>query len=148
MSSSRQVLTRRHALTGALLAVLKTGDEVLAADCVYRPSRRFCDTVLKRFGVATRYFDPALAPEAVLAHPNKEHSHGQHITTDLIHLWRVPPDFCPLQRRLHCQRLSEAFRISHHMHKLREHLWCESEAISSIPELLKFQSRGLMLCVL
>jgi hypothetical protein len=34
------------------------------------------------------------------------------------------------------------------MHKLREHLWCESEAISSIPELLKFQSRGLMLCVL
>jgi cystathionine beta-lyase len=55
------------AITGALLAVLKTGDEVLAADCVYRPSRRFCDTVLRRFGITTRYFDPSLSPDAVMA---------------------------------------------------------------------------------
>ena len=54
------------AVTGALLAVLKSGDEVLAADCVYRPSRRFCDTVLRRYGVTTRYFDPALGPDEVL----------------------------------------------------------------------------------
>ncbi|MGE5502587.1 MAG: cystathionine beta-lyase [Ignavibacteriales bacterium] len=54
------------ALTGAMLAVLKAGDEVLVADCVYKPTRRFCDTVLRRFGVLVRYYDPLLAPEAVL----------------------------------------------------------------------------------
>ena len=36
------------ALAAALLAVLKSGDEVLAADCVYKPTRRFCDQVLGR----------------------------------------------------------------------------------------------------
>jgi cystathionine beta-lyase len=54
------------ALTGALLAVLKTGDEVLVTDAVYKPSRRFCDHVLKRFGIAVRYFDPAASPEALM----------------------------------------------------------------------------------
>jgi cystathionine beta-lyase len=46
------------ALTGALLAVLKAGDEVLATDAIYKPSRRFCDHVLRRFGIGVRYFDP------------------------------------------------------------------------------------------
>ena len=55
------------ALTGAMLAVLKTGDEALVADCVYKPTRRFCDTVLARFGVKVRYYDPLLTPEALLA---------------------------------------------------------------------------------
>jgi cysteine-S-conjugate beta-lyase len=55
------------ALTGAMLAVLKTGDEVLVADCVYNPTRRFCDQVLKRFGVAVRYFDPLTPPDALVA---------------------------------------------------------------------------------
>ncbi len=55
------------AVTGALLAVLKTGDEVLVADSIYRPTRRFCDTTLKRFGVTTRYFDPALSADDLIA---------------------------------------------------------------------------------
>ena len=55
------------ALSGAMLAVLKAGDEVLAADCVYRPTRRFCDTVLKRFGVTTRYYPGDLDPTQLLA---------------------------------------------------------------------------------
>src|SRR5580658_10501156 len=37
------------AMTGAMLAVLKAGDEALIADTVYAPTRRFCDTVLTRF---------------------------------------------------------------------------------------------------
>jgi cystathionine beta-lyase len=48
------------ALTGAMLAVLSAGDEVLLVDCVYAPWRRFCDGVLKRFGVSARYL-PARA---------------------------------------------------------------------------------------
>jgi cystathionine beta-lyase len=55
------------ALAGAMLAVLGSGDEVLACDAVYRPTRRFCDRVLTRFGVTTRYFAADAAPEAVMA---------------------------------------------------------------------------------
>jgi cystathionine beta-lyase len=54
------------ALTGALLAVLKAGDEVLVVDNVYLPTRRFCDQVLKRYGVGVGYFDPRQAPEALV----------------------------------------------------------------------------------
>jgi cystathionine beta-lyase len=51
------------AITGALLAVLKAGDTLLVADTIYAPTRRFCDRVLKRFGVEVRYYDPLQAPE-------------------------------------------------------------------------------------
>ena len=51
------------ALTGAMLAVLKAGDEVLVVDTIYKPTRRFCDHVLKRFGVGVSYYDPRLSPE-------------------------------------------------------------------------------------
>jgi cystathionine beta-lyase len=51
------------ALTGALLAVLKAGDEVLVVDTIYAPTRRFCDHVLQRFGVTVRYYDPRQPPE-------------------------------------------------------------------------------------
>ncbi|HYI47847.1 MAG TPA: cystathionine beta-lyase [Allosphingosinicella sp.] len=46
------------AVAGALLSVLEAGDELLMADSAYRPTRALCDTVLKRFGVTTRYYDP------------------------------------------------------------------------------------------
>jgi cystathionine beta-lyase len=55
------------AVAGAIIAVVKAGDEVLAADCIYKPVRRFCERVLGRFGVAVRYFPGDAAPEAVLA---------------------------------------------------------------------------------
>jgi cystathionine beta-lyase len=54
------------ALTGTLLALLKAGDEVLVTDAIYRPTRRFCDQVLKRFGVAVRYFDPLEAADSLV----------------------------------------------------------------------------------
>jgi len=46
------------AITTALFAVLAPGDELLAPDNSYGPTRKFCDTLLKRFGVPTRYYDP------------------------------------------------------------------------------------------
>ena len=55
------------AITGTLQALLKAGDEVLAVDCVYGPSRRFLDGVMKRYGVATRYFAPDASPQTVMA---------------------------------------------------------------------------------
>jgi cystathionine beta-lyase len=54
------------ALTGALLAVLKSGDEVLVTDAIYKPSRRFCDKVLGRFGVRVTYFDPHKSAQALV----------------------------------------------------------------------------------
>jgi cystathionine beta-lyase len=46
------------AITTPLLTLLSPGDEVLVPDNVYGPTRRFCDTILKRLGIATRYYDP------------------------------------------------------------------------------------------
>ncbi len=46
------------AVAGALLAVLAAGDELLMVDTTYGPTRSLCDTVLKRLGITTRYYDP------------------------------------------------------------------------------------------
>ena len=48
------------AITTPLLALLSPGDELLAPDSVYGPTRHFCDTFLKRLGVGTRYYDPLI----------------------------------------------------------------------------------------
>ena len=48
------------AITTALLACLKAGDQLLMADCVYAPARHFADGVLKRLGIDTVYFDPTI----------------------------------------------------------------------------------------
>jgi len=48
------------AITGALMAVLKTGDHLLMVDSVYFPTRKFCDTVLAGLGIETTYYDPLI----------------------------------------------------------------------------------------
>ena len=48
------------AIAAALLSVLSAGDELLMTDSAYGPTRAFCDTVLKRFGVTTTYYDPLI----------------------------------------------------------------------------------------
>jgi cystathionine beta-lyase len=51
------------AITAALLTLLSPGDELLAADSIYGPTRKFCETILKRLGVTTHYYDPLGIPE-------------------------------------------------------------------------------------
>ena len=48
------------ACTLALMSVLSAGDHLLVTDSVYRPTRRFSDVDLKRFGVETTYYDPMI----------------------------------------------------------------------------------------
>jgi cystathionine beta-lyase len=48
------------AISLALLSVLKTGDHVLVTDSVYLPTRKFCDGLLKRYGVTTTYYNPLI----------------------------------------------------------------------------------------
>jgi len=55
------------AITTALLAVLKTGDHLLVCDNAYRPTRLFCDGMLKRYGIETDYFDPLIG-DGIAAH--------------------------------------------------------------------------------
>ena len=59
------------AVSLALLSCLKSGDHLLMTDSVYRPTRVFCDTVLRRFGVETTYYDPLVGADvAALMRPN------------------------------------------------------------------------------
>jgi len=54
-------------ITGPLLAILKAGDRLLISDSAYNPTRRFCDHVLKRYGVDVAYFPPRASPEEIMA---------------------------------------------------------------------------------
>ena len=59
------------AINMALLTALSAGDHVLVVDSAYRPARIFCDSTLKRMGISTTYFDPALGADiAALMRPN------------------------------------------------------------------------------
>jgi cystathionine beta-lyase len=51
------------AITNALLAFVKSGDHILLCDNVYGPTRRFCDTILPRFGISTDYLPPDIGAE-------------------------------------------------------------------------------------
>ena len=57
------VSTGLAAITMALAAFVKAGDHILVTDSVYGPTRRYCDTILGRFGVATTYYDPHIGRE-------------------------------------------------------------------------------------
>lgn len=48
------------AVSTALLSVVSAGDHILITDSVYRPTRLFADTILKRLGVETTYYDPLI----------------------------------------------------------------------------------------
>ena len=59
------------AISTALLAVLKAGDHLLVTDSVYQPTRKFCDGMLKRYGVTATYYDPLIGGAiAALIQPN------------------------------------------------------------------------------
>ena len=59
------------AISIALMSCLRAGDHLLVPDSVYRPTRNFCDSILKRFGVETTYYDPLLGADvARLFKPN------------------------------------------------------------------------------
>jgi cystathionine beta-lyase len=48
------------ACTAPLLSYLSAGDHILMLDSVYDPTRRFCGSMLARFGVETTYYDPLI----------------------------------------------------------------------------------------
>lgn len=108
------------AITVALMSVLKAGDHLLVTDAAYGPTRHFCDTILKNFGVETGYYDPrAGVGIASLLRPNTRavfmespgsltfemqdvpaiakaaRAHGAAVVMD--NTWGTPIHFKPLQ---------------------------------------------------
>ena len=59
------VPTGLAAVTMALLALVRPGDEILATDACYGPTRRCLDRRLPRFGVTTRYYPPRATPDDI-----------------------------------------------------------------------------------
>jgi cystathionine beta-lyase len=109
------------AVTIGLMTCLRSGDHLLVTDSVYRPTRIFCDTVLKRFGVETTYYDPLIGADiAALMRPNTTavfteapgsqtfemqdipaiaaaaHAHGACVLVD--NTWATPLYFPPHER--------------------------------------------------
>jgi cystathionine beta-lyase len=48
------------AIAAALLSVLSPGDELLLVDSAYDPTRNMAVTLLQRFGIRTRFYDPLI----------------------------------------------------------------------------------------
>ncbi|WFR96687.1 cystathionine beta-lyase [Rhizobium tumorigenes] len=107
------------AITVPFLAFLSAGDHALIVDSVYTPTRNFCETMLKRLGVAVDYYDPLVGagieqlikPNTRLVHTEAPgsntfemqdisaiaavaHSHGCVVTMD--NTWATPLYFKPL----------------------------------------------------
>jgi cystathionine beta-lyase len=60
-----------NAISSALLSAAGAGDHILVSDTVYEPTRVLCNTVLKRLGIETTYYDPLVgAGIAALFKPN------------------------------------------------------------------------------
>jgi cysteine-S-conjugate beta-lyase len=59
------------AIIVSLTTALSAGDHLLVTDAAYQPARIYCDTILKRMGVETTYYDPAIgAAIETLMRPN------------------------------------------------------------------------------
>ena len=79
------------AITTALLAFVSAGDHVLVTDGAYPPCRRFCDGTLKKFGVETTYYDPAIgAGLAALVRPNTKVVYVESPGSGLFEMQDVP----------------------------------------------------------
>ncbi len=48
------------AISNAILSFVSTGDHILMVDTCYEPTRDYCNTILKKMGVETTYYDPMI----------------------------------------------------------------------------------------
>lgn len=51
------------AISNAILSFVAAGDDVLVTGSAYEPTQDFCDKVLSKFNVTTRYFDPLIGAD-------------------------------------------------------------------------------------
>ncbi|WP_417450290.1 cystathionine beta-lyase [Kordiimonas sp.] len=51
------------AITGAIMALVRTGDHILITDSAYEPTRTFAEGLLRQMGVETEYYDPIIGAD-------------------------------------------------------------------------------------
>ena len=51
------------AISNAILAFVKTKDDILMTAGAYEPTQGFCEHILKDFGITTRYYDPMIGAD-------------------------------------------------------------------------------------
>lgn len=51
------------AISNAILSFVSSGDHILMVDTCYEPTRNFCDTIMKKFGVETTYYEPTIGAD-------------------------------------------------------------------------------------
>ena len=101
------------------LGFLSAGDHLLVVDSVYHPTRNLCDTLLKRLGIETTYYDPhvgagigdLIRPETKLVHTEAPGSntfemqdigaiataaHAKNVLVSMDNTWATPMFFRPL----------------------------------------------------
>jgi cysteine-S-conjugate beta-lyase len=79
------------AVTIAFMSCLKAGDHFLVPDSVYRPARNFCESVLKRMGVETTYYDPLIgAGITKLMKPNTTAVHTEAPGSQTFEMQDIP----------------------------------------------------------
>ena len=79
------------AVAVAFMSCLKAGDHFLVPDSVYRPARHFCDTVLRKFGVETTYYDPLIGKDIKqLFKPNTRAVHTEAPGSQSFEMQDIP----------------------------------------------------------
>ncbi|SHF07893.1 cystathionine beta-lyase [Vibrio gazogenes] len=51
------------AITNTILSFVSTGDHILMVDTCYEPTRDFCETIMKKMGIETTYYDPLIGED-------------------------------------------------------------------------------------
>src|SRR6266851_3697951 len=79
------------AITTALMAFLSSGDHLLMTQGAYPPARRFCDSILKKFGVDTTFYDPLIGADiARMIRPNTKIVYVESPSSGLFEVQDVP----------------------------------------------------------
>ncbi len=79
------------AITTALIAFLSAGDHLLMTKGAYHPTLRFCDSLLKQFGIETTLYDPEIgAGIARLIRPNTKVVYVESPSTGLFEVQDIP----------------------------------------------------------
>jgi cystathionine beta-lyase len=79
------------AIAIALMTALSVGDHLLMTDAAYFPARNFAENVLKRMGVETTYYDPAIgAGIADLLRPNTKAVYTEAPGSETLDMQDIP----------------------------------------------------------
>jgi cysteine-S-conjugate beta-lyase len=79
------------AITTALMAFLSAGDHLLLTQGAYPPTIRFCESILKKFGVETTLYDPMIGADiARLIRPNTRVVFVESPSSGLFEVQDVP----------------------------------------------------------